>query len=422
MKKEAGEFFDRVYVINLKRRRDRLEEFRKRLRSIEWPFREPEVFYGVEGDVTGVPGWWGQGGGAWGCLMSHVRILEQCLQDGVESVLFLEDDVSFIPDFGRQVTDWLPHVPDDWEHLYLGGQHLRNPEEENEWVFKCKNVNRTHAHAMRGRFMKRAYKHVLHAPDYMKFRGSHIDHRLGALHETGTVKAYAPKPNWFCSQAAGKSDISGRQNPEYFWNTWKNVPDLPLFVILDVHCGYGSQVASILDKVMHFGHTLGGWHHRVEDKGLSDVAEQAFPFPSVVRRSMVENTAGILHDWIGVIQCEASNYGQVAGACYPTVCAMYEDFARAWKSLKVINVETSVKEATEKLIKRSDRAEDDWLTVSATECEEVQEFLYLQKKQWLKNCETLRVDPKELEDEPSLVEKIRAFTRGAGSRSVSKAG
>ncbi|WP_172683368.1 glycosyltransferase family 25 protein, partial [Verrucomicrobium spinosum] len=38
--------------------------------------------------------------GAWGCLLSHARVLAEAIADGIENVLILEDDVVFQPDAG----------------------------------------------------------------------------------------------------------------------------------------------------------------------------------------------------------------------------------------------------------------------------------------------------------------------------------
>ena len=93
------DFFERVVVVNLDHRPDRLERLHRHLTSIVWPFRFPERVRATDGRKVKPPNWWKAGGGAWGCHQSHLRIIENALMDDVESILVLEDDVFFKPDF-----------------------------------------------------------------------------------------------------------------------------------------------------------------------------------------------------------------------------------------------------------------------------------------------------------------------------------
>ena len=111
---DLHDFIERVYVINLKRRPDRLRTFFQRLEQYGWPFKEPIVYPAIEGDKVGVPPEFTQGGGAYGCRMSHLRILQDCLMDDVQSVMILEDDADLCEGFPEKVAEFLEKVPTDW--------------------------------------------------------------------------------------------------------------------------------------------------------------------------------------------------------------------------------------------------------------------------------------------------------------------
>lgn len=208
--------FERVVVISLARRRDRLSGFLQRVREISWPFREPEVFAGVDGERATPPEGWVDGKGAWGCRQSHARVLEECLTRGVKSVLILEDDAHFEEGFSR-VGDVVQRTPADWEILMLGGQHIgeqRSPPIPVEpGIVRCVNAQRCHAYGVRGAAIAGLYK--LWRTWYPGLPG-HCDHQLGPwAGARGT--AYAPTP-FVVSQGGSLSDICGRVQPVRNWS------------------------------------------------------------------------------------------------------------------------------------------------------------------------------------------------------------
>lgn len=403
-------YFDRVAVINLSRRPDRWERFRHDVAAIDWPLAQPVRVPAVDGDAVGVPIWWKQGGGAWGCLMSHARILEDCLRDGIERVLIMEDDVVFVDGFAAKLKVFLEHVPDDWDQLYLGGQHLRDPLRVGDHVYRCVNVNRTHCHAVSRAFMPAMYRHILNARDYMAHPGHHVDHRLGALHESGTVKVYSPI-RWLAGQGENRSDISGRVSQTYFWNTWADVQSMRMTVVLGLHLSHASRVAALMkDLGVHFGHRLGGYATpKVEDEGLARICERVLPFPGTERGLSADESSVLLREWCRVILREAADYGTAGAACYPHLCAMYDDLSRAWPNLRVVDVATNVDEAVEHLRARS-RRERGWLHAGDDACERVQAFLQAGKAEWLANCHHLTIAPERLSTDPEGVSRdLRAF-------------
>ena len=96
--------FDKIYVINLKRRKDRKEKLIKDNPEIDFTFIEAidgkkitkeqlietgqlnPLFYDPTGMVTM---------GIFACALSHKKAWDQALEDGVETALFLEDDINF---------------------------------------------------------------------------------------------------------------------------------------------------------------------------------------------------------------------------------------------------------------------------------------------------------------------------------------
>jgi GR25 family glycosyltransferase involved in LPS biosynthesis len=55
-----------------------------------------------------------------GCNLSHARIARDAGARGYVRMLVLEDDLYFHRDFHARFADVIPHIPSDWQLLYLG--------------------------------------------------------------------------------------------------------------------------------------------------------------------------------------------------------------------------------------------------------------------------------------------------------------
>jgi hypothetical protein len=193
------QFFDRVVVVNLARRPERIERFWAQLG--DWPLKRPERVDAVDGEAVGVPAGWDKGPGAYGCLLSHRGLLGKAIADHVRQLLVLEDDALPVPGFAALVPQFLSRVPDDWDGLMLGCQHLLPPLPVAEGIVRCMASNRTHAYAVRGPFMKM----LLHF--WSQTTNDHCDLVLSSLMRH--YKVYAPEP-LLIGQDAGHSDVTGR--------------------------------------------------------------------------------------------------------------------------------------------------------------------------------------------------------------------
>jgi hypothetical protein len=194
-----SEYFDRVTVINLARRPERLARFWQLLG--QWPFKTPQRFEAVDGLAVGVPPGWEKGPGAWGCLVSHRIVLKNAIDDGVRALLVLEDDAFPVDNFASQSARFLQNVPDDWDGLMFGAEHLQPPVEVVPGVVRCVAANRSHAYAVRGPFME-----VLRY--FWDTTNDHCDIVISSLMRR--FKLYAPDP-FLIGQDAGPSDVTGRK-------------------------------------------------------------------------------------------------------------------------------------------------------------------------------------------------------------------
>jgi hypothetical protein len=206
--------FDAVVVISLARRPDRLEAFWGRLPA-RWPLPRPELLKAVDGREQPPPAGWRATAGAWGCAWSHYVALSLAIEGGIERLLVLEDDVTFVPDFADRLEALA--IPEDAGQLYLGGQHLAKPQAlpDRADLVRGVNVNRTHAYAVIGRAALETLRGWILPSTEWRCR-HHVDHRMGVLHRERRVGVYAVRP-WLCGQASGMSDVDGHKRPERVW-------------------------------------------------------------------------------------------------------------------------------------------------------------------------------------------------------------
>ena len=223
--KNLTDWFDSVYLINCAHRPDRLATCLAHLQESGMADVERVTVYpAIIGDWTGHPAGFEGGNGAWGCLCSHQRILQDCLHHRGERgelltqrVLILEDDVFFVPDALPRLNEFMENVPDNWGQLYLGGQH-RKGVTKTEWphVMKAGSVNRTHAYAVHSDYMAKIYQHISYFPDYVG-NSYHVDHQLERAHRRGDWVVYCPE-RWIAGQRAGTSNVGKTMETDQLWS------------------------------------------------------------------------------------------------------------------------------------------------------------------------------------------------------------
>lgn len=321
-------FFDQVWLINLKRRPERLERFWSEIEKANWPFRRPWVFEAIDGDKVGVPKFWQTGGGSYGCLRSHLSILERAIMDDVETLLVLEDDAVFLTSFADDVAGFLANVPEDWQCLMLGGQHVNSqPIPVKPGIVRAGGgggIQRTHGYGLRGQEVMRAlYRTWANA-------AVHCDWVMGPC--MAEFNTYAPEP-FLVGQSDGQSDISGQRNPAKFWRSPSGTE--PVVVLRAPR----EVKEALREKGFHGGYTEDP--ATGIDVGLRDL------FADKTLTSAERNLR--LKQWIDMIQWE------VASMSSPSLCTVWhpEADANVVRSLvrgRVVEIEAStVEEALEHL-------------------------------------------------------------------------
>ena len=115
-------FFDRIIVINLPRRTDRLEQFDKEAKRIGFNYEiHPAMdgkFLGMDPIVAG--------------RLSHIEVLRKIKPD--EMVLICEDDAKFDTEFNTKFDEYMADLPKNWDIFYLGAIKNETRPVNKHWV------------------------------------------------------------------------------------------------------------------------------------------------------------------------------------------------------------------------------------------------------------------------------------------------
>lgn len=168
-----NDIFDRIVLINLDRRTDRLEEFDVQAKALGIQY---ERFSALNAEELGVRP-------ITACSMSHTAVLEKAIEDGVQRLFVFEDDASFVDDFWEKFEKVWSQVPEDWDVFY-GGLWLHSYKDFADGLVKPIDSYSSHAYGINTKAMKGVYQTIS--------RNWHVDLDLSHLHTR--LNAYCAKP------------------------------------------------------------------------------------------------------------------------------------------------------------------------------------------------------------------------------------
>lgn len=147
-------YFDKVFLINLDRRVDRMEHAKKELRKVGL---EAERFPGYD-----CPKYEGKPNGNMGCTASHRALLEIIAYVGWGKTLVLEDDfLCLYEDVPARFNSMIGDVPGDMDMLYLGGHYGEAPiSRVSKHVIRCGSMLTTSSYIITANHARRMAPHI----------------------------------------------------------------------------------------------------------------------------------------------------------------------------------------------------------------------------------------------------------------------
>lgn len=180
-----NDIFDRIVVINLDHRTDRLETFDEQAKKYGFEYIR---FSAVPANPPSLPP-------TWACKQSHISVIKQAIEDGVRRLLVFEDDAQFVDDFNEKLEVIYNRLPDDWDMFYLGAWHIVSQPYAEGIVKMIENYS-AHAYGINEHFIQEAYSQTS--------KPKPIDIAFSDKHPH--IKAYCAKPA-LVGQTPGYSDI-----------------------------------------------------------------------------------------------------------------------------------------------------------------------------------------------------------------------
>ncbi|HWZ21455.1 MAG TPA: glycosyltransferase family 25 protein [Cytophagaceae bacterium] len=152
-------YFDNVYLINLDRRRDRLELATKecnrqgikfeRFNAVDGLFFDDYVKYD---DKTADEKRWTNGAAA---LVETTRlILLDAIEKKYDNILILEDDLEFNPNINKVFEENYQDIPSDWETFYFGLIHMKPYKMVSKKIARVSQSFCCHCYAINGTFFE----------------------------------------------------------------------------------------------------------------------------------------------------------------------------------------------------------------------------------------------------------------------------
>jgi GR25 family glycosyltransferase involved in LPS biosynthesis len=138
-----------IYVINLEDRNDRKDHITKELNKIDC--KEYKIIDAVDGskikNLSKIKN------GAYGLLMTYIKIYEDWSINKTENILIVEDDCVFTENFNDSLQNYINQVPKNWDILYFGANHNyhmgQKTEKINDFCIKLNNSYSAHCVLMK---------------------------------------------------------------------------------------------------------------------------------------------------------------------------------------------------------------------------------------------------------------------------------
>lgn len=120
--KTLNDYFTKIYVINLDRRPDRMQECQIEFNKIGI---KVERIAAIDGNnIPDAEDLSPRDKACFAVTTLHTRLIENAMLNKYSNILIFEDDVVFADNFNEILNERIKFLPEDWDLLYIGGNHI----------------------------------------------------------------------------------------------------------------------------------------------------------------------------------------------------------------------------------------------------------------------------------------------------------
>ena len=158
-------YFDRIFLVNLKRRTDRLEHALGVLAQLGISRDSVTLFEGYDKPIHD-----GKPNGNMGCTASHRALFEMIAYEKIPRALILEDDFDIActgpdqrvkVDPQRLFESYIPELPSRWDLLYLGRHFAEMPiSRRSPHVIRVARMHTTSTYAITAEHARRIAPYI----------------------------------------------------------------------------------------------------------------------------------------------------------------------------------------------------------------------------------------------------------------------
>lgn len=140
LNKGLGIKINKVYVINLKHRKDRWESVQEKFKGTNLKLTRFNAINGKDLNddqiekLTTKFCYYFCSPGMIGCWLSHYKLWEQIVKSNDENVLILEDDAYPVDDYNKRINQVLKEIPKNYDLIYFGCNG--SCDEDVNWFYR----------------------------------------------------------------------------------------------------------------------------------------------------------------------------------------------------------------------------------------------------------------------------------------------